>query len=231
MRSAATILKAVLLITLSARQNQRESPLLRLPAELRHRIFEYALSGHVYFIKIIEARFSPFGTLETVSKAADNAFVLLQVCRQIYAETALLRISLSVFSTPWPGLLHKWLGGLLEAKFNVISKIHLRFNLCPSAPPRSDYYLVSHPDHALMDFTRLPALKRIRVSFLNASSAAFFCADAINKKGREVAHQIEMLNPKVTVTADWCHINLVGEQSWDATTDIPLGEDWISCVS
>lgn len=61
---------------------------MRLLAELRHRIFEYALSGHENFIETIEANFSSI-TIEAVSKAPENAFALLQVSRQIYAETAL----------------------------------------------------------------------------------------------------------------------------------------------
>jgi hypothetical protein len=210
-----------------------------LPAELRHRIFEYALSGHEYFIESIEAKFCSFRTLEAVSKAADKAFALLRVSRQIYAETALLRISLSVFSTYCTGMLHIWLGGLLEAKFNVISKIHLRFDLCPgryalhvlrsAVGVMHELYLNPMRDEFFgWDFTRLSALKWIRVSLLVVSNAPFsneFCVDVINKKGREVAHQIEMLNPKVIVTADWRHGRLIGEQSWDAMTDIPLEED------
>jgi hypothetical protein len=134
------VVEAVLLSTYSTRQNQRESPLLKLPAELRNCIFGYALSGHEYSI---EPKIGSFVTIEDVSKTPENAFALLKVSRQIYAETALLRLSLSLFSTCSAGLLHQWLGGLLEAKFNIISKLRLRYDLCLSASPISAYHLLT----------------------------------------------------------------------------------------
>ncbi|KAH4611140.1 hypothetical protein HBI25_120070 [Parastagonospora nodorum] len=175
-----------------ARQNQRESPLLKLPADLRN---------------------------QDVSKAPENAFALLEVSHQIYAETALLRLSLVVFFTCSPGLLHKWLGGLLEAKFNVIGKLHLRLDLCLSPSPISAYHLLTlskpmNDDVVGWDFTWLSALERIRVSFSvrsNASLGEGFC--------------MKIINLKVSVTADWCDGKLIEEQSRNAITGIPLQKD------
>ncbi|KAH5281645.1 hypothetical protein HBI64_168480 [Parastagonospora nodorum] len=212
------------------RKNQQESPLQRLPAELRNRIFEYVLSGNEYSI---ETKIGSFVTIEDVSKAPENAFALLEVSRQIFAETALLRLSLSVFSICSAGLLHQWLGGLLEAKFNVIGKLHLRLDLCLSSSPISAYHLLTlskpmNDDVVGWDFTRLSALEWIRVLFSVRSNASFgedFCVDAINKKGREVTYQMKIINPKVSVTANWCDRNLIEEHSCNAMTDISLQKD------
>ncbi|KAH4120562.1 hypothetical protein HBH70_121430 [Parastagonospora nodorum] len=159
----------------NARQNQRESPLLKLPADLRNRIFEYAMSGHEYSI---ETKIGSFVMMEDVSKAPENAFALLEV----------------VFSTCSAGLLNQWLGGLLEAKFNVISKLHLRLDLCVSVSPISAYHLLTLSEPMNDDV-------------------------------------VKIINPKVSVTADWCDRKLIEEQSRNAITGIPLQKDWISCVS
>jgi hypothetical protein len=62
-----------------ALHNQRASPVLRLPAELRNQIYEYALTFGVWFI----------------CDAQPGILSLLSVCRQIYHETKLLALRLN----------------------------------------------------------------------------------------------------------------------------------------
>ncbi|KAF1997453.1 hypothetical protein P154DRAFT_280779 [Amniculicola lignicola CBS 123094] len=63
-------------------RNQRESPLLRLPPEIRVQIFQRAVGGKT--IKL------SFHVRNHGRKSNLNPLALLQVCRQLYAETAVL---------------------------------------------------------------------------------------------------------------------------------------------
>ncbi|KAF1832936.1 hypothetical protein BDW02DRAFT_624666, partial [Decorospora gaudefroyi] len=77
-------------------RNQRDSPLLRLPAELRNKIYRFVLGGN---------HIRPY--CETVMGVWEVSFpgwaysrlqlALLEVCRQVYAETKLLPFSLNRF--------------------------------------------------------------------------------------------------------------------------------------
>jgi hypothetical protein len=79
-------------------QNQRTSPLLRLPAELRNSIYEYALSSFKVDI------WAPTDNIEVFYKDAAGKLygaphfqALTTTCLQIYNETKLLPIALSEF--------------------------------------------------------------------------------------------------------------------------------------
>ncbi|KAH8733005.1 hypothetical protein GQ44DRAFT_766072 [Phaeosphaeriaceae sp. PMI808] len=75
-------------------RNQRESSLLRLPAEIRNIIYEYVLGGRTYRFKdalhFKHARLNTNGERHTLG--------LLSVCHQIYSEASLLPYSLNTFS-------------------------------------------------------------------------------------------------------------------------------------
>ncbi|KAF2635352.1 hypothetical protein P280DRAFT_196935 [Massarina eburnea CBS 473.64] len=68
----------------SAQRNQRESPLLRLPAEVRNEIYNYALTA--------DYKFSDSGKLPLAASLS-----LLVVCRQINTEASNLPLMLSTF--------------------------------------------------------------------------------------------------------------------------------------
>ncbi|KAF1959433.1 hypothetical protein CC80DRAFT_585957 [Byssothecium circinans] len=63
-------------------RNQKESPLLRLPGELRNRIYRYALSGIT--INLYKGDGNKFST-KSISHGA-HILGLAKVCRQIHAE-------------------------------------------------------------------------------------------------------------------------------------------------
>jgi hypothetical protein len=63
------------------KQNAKDSPFLRLPAELRRRVYEYVLGK------------------DAVSTSSLRRFALLQVSRQIYLETARLPFNLKVIES------------------------------------------------------------------------------------------------------------------------------------
>jgi hypothetical protein len=78
----------------SVKRNQ-DSPLLCLPPEIRNRIWEYTLGGN-------DIRQVDYGHRISVFLAKPheglNTFALLRVCRQTYAETALLPFSVNTFA-------------------------------------------------------------------------------------------------------------------------------------
>lgn len=105
-----------------AQQNQQQSPLLRLPAELRNKIFAYTLGGKTF--KIIPGYYDIPTMNATNSK---YALALLQVCRQIYAETTLLPFSINTFSASSPHSLKRWVERLHPARAQSITWIRLKF--------------------------------------------------------------------------------------------------------
>jgi hypothetical protein len=77
----------------SALSNSITSPLLRLPAEIRTKIWSHLLDGMT--IHFLHPSYRPL----TTSRAFDDfSFPLLRVCRHLYAETALLPCLLNKFA-------------------------------------------------------------------------------------------------------------------------------------
>ena len=76
----------------SSLRNQRESPLLRLPAELRNRIYEYALI---------------FSNITKQKTAIQSVFY---TSRQVYKEIALLPFNVNIFE-----ISHNDINGFLGA--------------------------------------------------------------------------------------------------------------------
>lgn len=75
----------------SSQLNATNSPLLRLPAEIRIAIYEYVLGGGTFKF---DGRLK-FGNPQ--ASFEDNKIDLLYVCRQINAEAALLPYALNEF--------------------------------------------------------------------------------------------------------------------------------------
>ncbi|KAF2707627.1 hypothetical protein K504DRAFT_383222 [Pleomassaria siparia CBS 279.74] len=87
----------------STKKNREESPLLCLPAEIRNHIFSYALGGRMWVILWRSRRSS------VVKNREENCLSLLQTCRQVYAETALLPFELGTFRALPQAALQRWL--------------------------------------------------------------------------------------------------------------------------
>lgn len=74
------------------------SPLLRLPPELRYLIWMYELGGQTLQFRFVKKKASNMeGMVPTISKRA-NGLDLLRVCRQVYAETALVPERANIFA-------------------------------------------------------------------------------------------------------------------------------------
>jgi hypothetical protein len=79
--------------------NQRQSPLLRLPAELRNRIYEYTLGGNTILINpwFGKPRFRITVCDETSWEHPGCLVALTAVCRQIHAEARFVPFELNCF--------------------------------------------------------------------------------------------------------------------------------------
>ncbi|KAG9188226.1 hypothetical protein G6011_02149 [Alternaria panax] len=108
----------------NARRNQRDSPLLRLPPELRYMIFEHALGGKTY-----EIRYDRKSVMAKNTAVSKHALALLSVCRQVFAETALLPFSSNKFSVLHPLIFNVWIESLCPVFAEVITSV--RINLVP----------------------------------------------------------------------------------------------------
>lgn len=76
-----------------------QSPLLRLPPEIRNMIFRYAVGGMTFDFTTYDRPWLHRlqGWKPRVCNPIQNCFSLLRVCRQIYSETALLPFSANIF--------------------------------------------------------------------------------------------------------------------------------------
>ena len=101
--SRSAIEKVLLTMSYSYKSNAINSPLLRLPGEIRNMIFGWVFRGVEYGLA---NGYWPYD--EVVRMQIDNQsgrhtfrdFNLLRVCRQVHAETALLPYSLGSFDIP-----------------------------------------------------------------------------------------------------------------------------------
>ena len=101
-------------LTMGRIRENGNTPLLRLPAEIRRMIWEYVFSGSVW-----RARGYPEG-----KKPLVKSLSILQTCRQIYSETCLLpyrvgTLSFSVYTLNWD------IQGLRGIKLQSIRKMEL----------------------------------------------------------------------------------------------------------
>ncbi|KAL1795152.1 hypothetical protein ACET3X_006968 [Alternaria dauci] len=99
-------------------KQNRASPLLQLPPEIRNAIWKLVLGGKVYMTELAEF-YPPW----TKSK---NAMALLRTCRQVYAEAASMPLTLTTFTTV---CLPEVIGGLMTLKPHqrrMITSFHMQ---------------------------------------------------------------------------------------------------------
>lgn len=104
-----------------------ETLLLRLPAEVRNRIWEYALGGKIFDVILIQTcrgRYVEEKTLIAPETFPENAHALLQVCRQIYRETALVPFSHNAFRFSEQRAF-EWARHLLRVQQNAMREVHI----------------------------------------------------------------------------------------------------------
>ncbi|KAF2662775.1 hypothetical protein K491DRAFT_709439 [Lophiostoma macrostomum CBS 122681] len=101
-----------------------ETPLLRLPAEIRNRIFEFALGGNI--IDIHKRRGTPRGAFALRSGPSTNVRMLLgvlEVCRQIYHEAPTIPYSYNIFGFYNRDSFPEWCQGRKKAQLDAVRTI------------------------------------------------------------------------------------------------------------
>ena len=112
--------------TTRAQRNAQESALLRLPAEIRHRIWTYA----------VHAQTVTMGYLDWMDRKDYPKQSVLQVCRQVHAETCLLPYSNNSFWIYDIVSLSVWLTRRLPEQIAAVQRIEISCCECSEAPLR-----------------------------------------------------------------------------------------------
>jgi hypothetical protein len=137
----------------SAKQSQRDSPLLRLPPEIRNTIFEYALGGRTI---LLESTPFKYGDLKAVS--------LLAVSRQIYAETAMILFSANTFSASNPKSMALFLREQASTSVVRVTTVQVQCNVIVCDPrlffPELKQYAYIEKSFEQFDL-KMPHLRRI----------------------------------------------------------------------
>ena len=163
----------------SSLQNQKMSPLLRLPREIRNRIYDYAFS-----VQFTIVRNNPSYPTRLTFRAGDaypllkrNSFAKLlavtRVCRQIYSEAALLPFRLNVFRIHQLATLVKFTEYMQPAQRAAITTLRLGL-----------YDAMRKDTLAVCDLGPFQALKRVIVE---TKFAPWVCREVPN--WLEVYHQ------------------------------------------
>ncbi|KAL5121288.1 hypothetical protein ACEQ8H_000756 [Pleosporales sp. CAS-2024a] len=118
----------------SEQRNRHRSPLLRLPGELRNKVYEYVLGGVIVSVfPSVDARFayqlhahrtSPSATLGEDPTMLE-AMALLRVCRHIYAETRFLPLKLFTLHVNSGGSFFEFLKTLHPMERDAITTIQV----------------------------------------------------------------------------------------------------------
>jgi hypothetical protein len=181
----------LLLTSARALRNQRESPLLRLSAELRNRVYDYVLGNKTYSTVIILPTSRP------------NPNSLLLACRQVYHEASILPYTLNTFTFSSERYLRRAITLHKYARLNDIRTIELvtwcaRRLLLDS----SDWF------HTMLDwildslraFNGLQTVHIVVVWNLERSSTPAYRAEQIQQRSRFLADILKKMKPGLKIT-------------------------------
>ncbi|KAF2831380.1 hypothetical protein CC86DRAFT_401910 [Ophiobolus disseminans] len=178
----------------------RESPLLRLPPELRRQIWELVLGGHVLSCNAISS--SPRFSARTAPLTTSSKCVLdlLRTCRQIYSETTLIPYTHNTFHFPDVSNAHHRVWNLQAFQKRLITDIQFETNRITG---------LSHLDGPILrneefKLDYLPGLQRIRIvlrrgGFLRVARYRETCMRNVRDQlkrllsGRDIAVTFEFL--------------------------------------
>ena len=114
-------------------RNANKSQLLRLPGEIRNKIWQFATSGYYVYGPYYEDGWGACSYSTQKFERDISAFQLPQVCRQIYTETATLPYTTNTFI-----LLYSWgkawTDAMIPAYREAITSIYVDLDYCPTSP-------------------------------------------------------------------------------------------------
>jgi hypothetical protein len=127
-------------------RNQKESPLLRLPGELRNKIYEYAYGGMIIRTHTDDKSYPIFEqqSLAILPFSTNDLLTSTMVCRQFHSEVGVIPLlrnelcfnSITGMSTKLTEFAPKWRGKLRSVRLvgnHVGSIFGLIINLCEDA--------------------------------------------------------------------------------------------------
>ena len=127
--------------------HNRDSPLLRLPGEIRNQIYHYAIGGHEACptwdsgaCYDVELRASRYNTSGGTRKCWAELFNLGYVCKQLNTETKNLPYQLTVFQADIGAAFERFLCQLKEEKKQLITTV--------SSASSTSTVLASGPTHS-----------------------------------------------------------------------------------
>jgi hypothetical protein len=162
-------------------RNIVQSSFLRLPGEVRNKIWEYTLGGHtIEFCEYKIPRITKRGSNRLPRKRVVSVFDVPQICRQIYYETANMAFSLNklVFTNEniSPFAMKRWAAKvhLKAGQLNAVHTVQLRCN-----SPNSYYYFDVWKDNGTIT-SLFPSLRRIVINRLPPRSIHNFNPDTVD---------------------------------------------------
>ncbi|KAK7178872.1 hypothetical protein PSPO01_15057 [Paraphaeosphaeria sporulosa] len=114
-------------------RNSTESPLLRVPPEIRNRIWKHAVGGleiHITGVGVlVSAQLSygtrPIGSRGYLLKHPRVAFHMHQVSRQAYFEVAPFIYTLNTFSFDYVGVMDRWIKNRAFGQMQFVTSINI----------------------------------------------------------------------------------------------------------
>jgi len=117
----------------SSQRNQRDSPLLRLPAELRNHIWQYVFNGPTITISnVFQNGRTPYAGLRYERCHNRLHLGLLRVSRQVHAEMRLHQFRCSLFFVQNLDALAEFLSCLTNDQQNAIERISMSIEVFAS---------------------------------------------------------------------------------------------------
>jgi len=175
-----------------------QSPLLRLPAELRNAIYEYVLCNKFITVKGISPPPSMLG--------------LPRTCRQIYQETELLSYSGNTFQVAKERVLTLWLRKRTARQLAVISSLLFTYEMYLRWSVREqEWYTLSCSTvfpgwPKTLDWRRLTALRRVgvyaavHVAGFPDLSGPLEDSDILERMQRFIVPEIQAILPAFEIT-------------------------------
>ncbi|KAF2132762.1 hypothetical protein P153DRAFT_173054 [Dothidotthia symphoricarpi CBS 119687] len=204
------------------KRNTIDSPLLRLPPELRNKIWAFTMSRQFVIVdpalesgEVIKK--NCVGAVSVQSKSMDSSgglaghyqtkglsstFHLPKVSRQVYSETATLAYSTSTFIIGWSILNYNdWAKRLLPAQRNAIEVIEAKASVVAA--------LVESPSYSkkTMIIQCFPNLKRFTIT---------------QKAFQEVKRYSVMYNPSITLTNEEYEVRIETRLKESAGADVDI---------
>lgn len=156
------------MLTVDRIRTNSETPLLCLPPEVRNQIWGYALGGNVFDVVPCYIDESTYLCKPSAQSLPRTNIALLSVCRQIYAETALLPYKLNAFRFATKQEFG-WVENLHQVQRALIPEIRLVTNCvyCGVAVRHADFPMKSIrlPDDLRM--TLFPGLDKVVIEDQN----------------------------------------------------------------